>query len=77
MKPSDMPGRASKSGLCIVRVEAESDRVLITITTDANIASNLRLAPSERIMRFTVIEEAVTIVERFLRSFGPSSSPVE
>jgi hypothetical protein len=69
MKTSDMQGRPSKSGLCIVRIEAESEHVLITVTTDTNIGSNLRLAPSERIIRTTGIEEAMAIVEQFLRSF--------
>jgi hypothetical protein len=69
----DMHARVPKAGVCIIRVEAQSDRTLITVTMDGDIGQNVRGAPLERIMRFAEADDALAVVAQFLRSFNPST----
>lgn len=63
--------RRAEAGVCIVRVEAQPDHLLITVTTHRNIAHTVHSARAERIDRFADREAALATVETFLGSFRP------
>jgi hypothetical protein len=68
-----MRARDSRTGVCIVRVEAERGRVLVTVTTDGDVGRNMRVAPLQRVMRFAEYDHALAAVAQFLRSFSGDS----
>lgn len=56
-------------GVCIVRVEAQPDQLLITVTTNRNLDRNLYSARPMPEAKFADPELALEAVERFLRAF--------
>jgi hypothetical protein len=70
-----MQARLSKAGVCIVRIEAQPEHLLITVTTNRNIADTVYSARSESVMQFADPDEALPFVADFLRSFGRMAQP--
>jgi hypothetical protein len=56
----------SRTGVCIVRIESERDRVLITVRTNADIAQ----LSAERVIVVTDVEAAANEVREFLALFA-------
>jgi hypothetical protein len=61
-----MPRRRSRAAVCIVRVEAESWGLVITVTINPNIAE----LPAEPATRFFDTKDATAAVAEFLESFS-------
>jgi hypothetical protein len=59
-------------GVCIVRVEAQPDHLLITVTTDRHVDRNLHSVRPEPPQLFSDPEAAVQAVAEFLSFFGES-----
>ena len=70
-----MQARLSKAGVCIVRIEAQSNGVLITVTANRSIADTVYSARSERVEQFANPDEALDCVAEFLHSFSPLAQP--
>jgi hypothetical protein len=68
-----MPTREAESGICIVRVEVQSDHLLITITTERNIGRHLHAARSSPKHHFSDPNAVLKAVADFLGSFTPQS----
>jgi hypothetical protein len=68
-----MQARQAESGICIVRVEVQSDHLLITITTERNISRHLHAARSSPEQHFSDPNAALAAVADFLGSFTPLS----
>ena len=61
----------SRSGVCIVRVETEADRLLISVITERAMRRGLATAGGREVHHFADSGEAVKEVERFLTSHTP------
>ena len=57
-----------RSGVCIVRVETEADRLLISVTTERALRRGLATAGGREMHHYADIGEAIKEVERFLRA---------
>lgn len=68
-----MSAREAESGICIVRVEVQSDHLLITITTELNIGRHLHAARSSPEQHFSDPDAALQAVAGFLGPFTPLS----
>jgi hypothetical protein len=68
-----MQSRWSGAGVCIIRIEAQPDHLLITVTTNRNIGRSIYSARSEHVLRFADIDTALASVADFLHSFGPQT----
>lgn len=66
-----MQRRASRAGVCILRVEEESWGLLITLTVNRDIASGA----TEPLLRFSDSEAATAAVAAFLQSFTKDNQP--
>lgn len=60
-----------RSGVCIVRVETEADRLLISVTTERTLRRGLATPGGREMHHYADTGEAVKEVERFLRSHTP------
>jgi hypothetical protein len=60
-----MPRRRSRTAVCIVRVEAESWGLVITVTINRDVAN----ASAEPAVRFSDTRDATAAVAEFLESF--------
>jgi hypothetical protein len=67
--------RGVRAGVCVVRVEARTGGVLVTVTVDGDVGRNLRAVPRERARRFADSDGALAAVEQFLRSFTDTGPP--
>ena len=72
---ADMQARLSTAGVCIIRIEAQPDHLLITVSTNRNIADTVHSARSKRVMQFADPDEALPFVAAFLQSFSPLARP--
>jgi len=61
-----MPRHPSRVAVCILRVEAEPARLIITMTVNRDIAA----ATTQPVARFTDIGSAAASVTEFLESFA-------
>jgi hypothetical protein len=61
--------RAPEVGVCILRIEAQPEHVLITLTTNQTIDRNLYSARSEPPQHFSNAEDALEAAAEFLRLF--------
>jgi hypothetical protein len=66
-----MPSHSARVAVCILRVEVESWGLLITMTTDQDLASGT----AERVTRFVDTGEASAAVAAFLESFESTGQP--
>jgi hypothetical protein len=57
-------------GVCILRIEAQPDHLIITVTTNRNLDRNLFSARPEPMQRFSDPDEVIEAVAQFLRFFG-------
>ncbi len=62
---------APRTGVCIVRVESEVDRLLISVTTERFLHRGLALAGGREVRSFADPDDALREVDRFLRSHHP------
>jgi len=63
--------QAQQTGVCVVRVETEADRLLISVTTERFVHRGLATAGGREIHHFADPADALQEVERFLRSHRP------
>jgi hypothetical protein len=65
------PASAQRTGICIVRVETEVNRLLITVTTERYLHRGLAMAGGREVSHFADPAEALREVETFIRSHQP------
>lgn len=65
---------AQRTGICIVRVETEVDRLLITVTTERYLHRGLALAGGREVSHFADPDAALREVAAFVRSYRPHGS---
>lgn len=68
-----MTGRTGHTDICILRVEAEPDRLLITMTVERCPHRGLTVADEPRVQHFSRAADAITAVAEFLGSHEPVS----
>ena len=74
----DSPGPgAQQTGVCIVRVETEVDRLLITLTTERFLHRGLAMAGGREVHHHSDPDAAVAEIQRFLESYRPHGTPRE
>lgn len=61
----------ARSGLCILRVESEADRLLITMTTERYAHRGLALTGEPAVRHFADPDLAIAAVAEFVRSHEP------
>lgn len=61
--------RSSRTGVCVVRIEAQGGGVLITLRTNADIEQ----VSTERVLIVTEVDAAVQVVRDFLTAFTAAS----
>lgn len=69
---------AQRTGVCIVRVETQVDRLLISVTIERFLHCGLAMAGGREVRHFADAGEAVREVERFIgshRPYGAASGP--
>jgi hypothetical protein len=64
-----MSARKTESGVCIVRVEVQTEHLLITVTTNRDLARSLYTTGFGGERHFTDPGDALQAVAEFLRSF--------
>jgi hypothetical protein len=67
----------ARIGVCIVRVETQSENLLISVTTRRDIGSKLHSALEERPRYFTEADDALAVILHFLYSFQGHEPPDE
>jgi hypothetical protein len=60
---------AARAGVCIVRVELQEGRLLITVTTNRALNRDLRSATADSIHRYNDPDRALEAVREFLGSY--------
>lgn len=70
-----MPQRPGQTSVCILRIETEVDRLLITMTVERYQHRGLTVASDPRVVHFARPEEAIEAVADFVRSHRPVASP--
>jgi hypothetical protein len=68
---STVDKRARQASVCILRVEAEPDRLLITMTIDRPRQEGSASAGEPKVLHFAQPEAAIAAVADFIRSHGP------
>ena len=66
-----MGKRARQASVCILRVEAEPDRLLITMTIDRSAQEGRASASAPKVLHFSQPEAAIAAVADFIHSHGP------
>jgi hypothetical protein len=66
---------ARQASVCILRMEAEPDRLLITVTIVRSLHQGLAIAGDPEILHFSQPEAAVDVVADFIRSGRPNGPP--
>jgi len=59
-----------RAAVCILRVEAQAERLVITVTTNYDLDRRLYSAQPETARRFADVEGALVATDEFLRSFA-------
>lgn len=72
--PIVMPGRAM-FGVCTLRAEVQPGHLLIRVTLSRSLDSSVRHTLATTPTTVTSIEEALSVTEQFLRSFGQWREP--
>jgi hypothetical protein len=68
---STVDKRARQASVCILRVEAEPDRLLITMTIDRPRPEGRASASEPKVLHFSQPDAAIAAVAEFIRSHGP------
>ena len=68
-----MTGRAGHTDVCILRVEPEPDRLLITMTIERCPHRALAVADEPRVQYFARAADAIAVVAEFLGTHEPAS----
>lgn len=71
-----MSERRGQTGVCILRIETEVDRLLITLMTERYLHGGLAAAADPSVRHFADPEEAIDAVAEFVRSHRPTA-PVD
>ena len=66
-----MPERSGKTSVCILRIESEVDRLLITLTIERYPHRGLAIATDPQVLHFAQPEPAIQAVTEFVRSHHP------
>lgn len=66
-----MPASRGQTSICILRIETESDRLLITLTMERYLHRGLAAAGDPRVLHFAQPEQALAAVAEFVRSHHP------
>jgi hypothetical protein len=64
-----MKNGTASAGVCIVRVELQEGRCLITVTTNRALDRDLRSATADSVHRYIDPDRALDAVREFLRSY--------
>ncbi len=72
-----MSERDGQTGVCILRIETESDRLLITLTTERYLHRGLAATAAPRVQHFVEPELAIRTVAEFVRSHQPTRTDDE
>ncbi|MEO6531026.1 MAG: hypothetical protein ABI563_06650 [Specibacter sp.] len=59
----------STTGVCIIRVEAQPDGLIIAVSTRRDIDRSVHTAFEDRPRYFTKPEDALAVIEQFLEAF--------
>jgi hypothetical protein len=70
-----VPKRARQTSVCILRIEAEPDRLLITMTIEQSLSQGAAIASHPKILHFAQPEAAIDAVADFIRSHQPHGPP--
>lgn len=65
----------SRTGVCIVRVETQSDGLLIAVSARRDIGRSLHTSFEERPRYFTEPDDALAVIMQFLYSFRKTQEP--
>jgi hypothetical protein len=60
--------RAGQTSICILRIETEVDRLLITMTVERYLHRGLTVAGSPRVQHFSRPDDAIVAIADFMRS---------
>ncbi len=74
MNARNVVEREGQTGICILRIETEVDRLLITLTTEQYRHRGLTEAGPPRVRRFADPERAIEAVAEFVRSHWPTGA---
>ena len=61
--------RTHRAAVCVLRVEAQGEQLLITVTTNHDLDRRLYSARPGSVRRTSDVAEALAATEEFLRSF--------
>jgi hypothetical protein len=67
--------RTGQTSVCIMRIETEVDRLLITLTIERYLHRGLAVAGDPRVTHFARVDEAIDAVAEFVRSHHPPTAP--
>ncbi len=70
MRPAHRP--EDRTGVCIVRIETEVDRLLITLTTERFLHRGLTSSMPPSVRHYADAEQAIRAVADFVRSHEPA-----
>ena len=70
-----VPRPARQTSVCILRIEAEPDRLLITMTIERSLPPGPAIASHPEILHFAEPEAAIDAVADFIRSHQPHGPP--
>lgn len=65
----------ARTSVCILRVETELDRLLITVTAERYLHRGLSIAGEPKVRHFADPDQAIEEVARFVRSHRPHGDP--
>lgn len=69
-----MREQSGQTSVCIMRIETEVDRLLITLTVERYRHRGLAVAGYPRVMHFARVDDAIDAVAEFVRSHCPPTS---
>jgi hypothetical protein len=67
--------RARQTSICILRIETEPDRLLITMTIERSLHQGPAIASHPKILHFAQPEAAIDAVADFIRLHQPHGPP--
>jgi hypothetical protein len=70
-----VPNQARQASVCILRIETEPDRLLITMTIERSLHRGPATASRPEIFHFAQPEAAIAAVADFIRSHRPHAPP--
>jgi hypothetical protein len=64
-----------RAAVCVLRIEAQQGRLVITVSMNQDLDRRLYTARPESRVRTTDLDEALAITDRFLRAFAVAVTP--